>query len=131
MNSFNKFVIGIAIIILILSLITFGFIIKYEPKKTVSRVVQNTCPDGWDIDDNNMCVVPSSYVWDGSLNGVLKTTSECIGATCKTSLDLTKGNPDWNKYYPADSFICARSKWANKNGLTWEGITNLGSSACT
>ena len=130
MTPFHKYVIGISILVLIITILSILFINFFTPRSKVRNVFQNTCPNGWNINVNNTCDVPSGKVWDGSLNGSVKDSCPS-GKKCTPSLDLSFTNPEWNKFYSGDTLHCAQSRWANKNGLTWEGVTNLGSAACT
>lgn len=129
MASFNRYVVSISITVLTITILYVLFINFFTPRSKVRNVFQNTCPNGWNINKNNTCDVPNGKVWDGGLNGSLKDSCPS-GHTCHTSLDLSFTNKGWDKFYPADTLHCAQSRWANKNGLTWEGITNLGSAAC-
>ena len=130
MTPFHKYIIVISVIVLIIAILVILFINSFTERSKLNHIFQNTCPDGWNITSRNECAPPEGKVWDGSLNG--KVVESCpVGKTCKTDLDLTIANPEWKTFYQGETLLCARSRWANKNGLTWEGVTNLGSSACT
>lgn len=140
MTTFHKYVLIISAIVLIITISILIYTQSFSPRSKIFNVFQNTCPDGWNINENNKCSPPLNHLW--AINKTSKNKNILEGKLIKredldnnrqieiTELDLSSGNPEWTKLYSGDTILCAKSRWANKNGFTWEGITNLGSSAC-
>ena len=103
--NFQKIVLMIAIILLILALIVFGSML-YTDKK-VYPPVQAQCPDYW-ID----------------MSGGIGTGGYCINTknlgkgSCSSKMNFNTG------LWTGDDGICNKQKWANSCDLTWDGITN-------
>lgn len=103
--NFQKIVLIIAIILLILALIVFGSML-YTDKK-VYPPVQAQCPDYW-ID----------------MSGGIGTGGYCINTknlgkgSCSSKMNFNTG------LWTGDDGICNKQKWANSCDLTWDGITN-------
>ena len=103
--NFQKIVLMIAIILLILALIVFGSMLYTD--KTVYPPVQAQCPDYW-ID----------------MSGGIGTGSYCINTknlgkgSCSSKMNFNTG------LWTGDDGICNKQKWANSCDLTWDGITN-------
>ena len=103
--NFQKIVLMIAIILLILALIVFGSML-YTDKK-VYPPVQAQCPDYW-ID----------------MSGGIGTGGYCINTknlgkgSCSSKMNFNTG------LWSGDDGLCNKQKWANSCDLTWDGVTN-------
>lgn len=108
MESFQKFVLFAAIIILIIALVFIGVSLTYSNDKQWPPMTPQ-CPDYWLV--------------DGSGNN----------ARCINVKDLGKCRPEMgNKHlmmnfntppYTGTNGMCAKYTWAKNCGLAWDGIT--------
>lgn len=112
MNSFQKTILGISCIVLILSLVIVGYTLSKSLHKDAFPPIISSCPDYWDVSNN----VGSSY-----------------GPTC-VSIGINQGNAPATKN-SADfvttetgnneqAILCNKYKWANDNNVVWDGVTN-------
>jgi hypothetical protein len=101
MNGFQKVVLIAAIIILILALTFIGFAISYSQNQVWPPLIPG-CPDYWDVDGSGNCL--------NTLN---------LG-TCNLNGDPMSFN---TSAYQGSEGLCAKYTWANKCGVTWDGIT--------
>ena len=112
-GSFQKYVLIIALVILIVTLLFIGISIKTAKKEQWPPLIGD-CPDYW---------------IDLSGNG-----AECVNVkdlgTCKNTshghytMDFT--TPE----YSGSNGLCAKYTWANKCGLSWDGLTYGVSNPC-
>jgi len=144
MDPFFTYVGYGAIFILIIVLIAFGVMLNKIYKQDTYPPMQNSCPDYWNMDGSGNCIVPpktgnaknrgeSSIKYDN--DGKFKSTTEngqndwlttlANGDTTGTKLTLNDKDK-WTSIpaYKGMSMRCAQRKWANKNGLVWDGVTN-------
>ena len=108
MEGFQKIVLFSAIIILIIALVFIGIALMYS-KNQVWPPMTPGCPDYW--------------VMDGSGNN----------ATCTNVQDLGRCPPTGGNKHLVMNFntplftgaqgLCSKYSWANKCGVTWDGIT--------
>lgn len=159
MDEFYLYVSIAAVIILIISLASFGVTMYKVKQLDVFPPFQNSCPDYWDI-SGNTCGFPnlSNSVNTGD-SSVLKRTSNGSGTNSTNIITTpdastnvwgsadattpsgklrveTNGNKSFvrlngndadaafQKLYPGRSVRCAKKRWAELNGITWDGITN-------
>ena len=106
MASFQKSVLMIAAILLIIALILFAVLMAQSTKK-YPPVVAN-CPDYW-ID------LSGGINSDGSSCYNVKNLGK---AQCKKQMDF---NVD---FWTGDDGNCNKQTWAKACDLTWDGITN-------
>ena len=103
--NFQKIVLTIATVLLIISLIVFGSMLYSEAK--VYPPTQAQCPDYW-ID----------------MSGGIGTGGYCINTKnlgkggCSNRMNFNTG------MWTGDNGLCNKQKWANSCNLTWDGITN-------
>jgi hypothetical protein len=107
MENFKKMVLIAAIIILILALIVIGISLKYANNSLTWPPMIPACPDYWTI--------------DGSGNNTTCTNIQNLG-TCNPQSGHTVMNFN-NAPYSGTNGTCAKYTWANKCGVTWDGIT--------
>ena len=115
MEGFQKFVLFSAVIILIISLIFIGIALT-RAQTQMWPPMSPQCPDYWEI--------------DGSGNN----------ATCKNIKDLgtcspQNGNSHLTMNFNTTPFVgsnelCSKYTWANKCGISWDGITYGVSNPC-
>jgi len=105
MESFQKIVLIIAIVLLIFALILFA-VLMVQSAKNYPPVVAS-CPDYW-ID----------------LSGGINSGGSCYNVknlgkdTCKKQVDFT------TDFWTGDNGSCNKQTWAKACDLTWDGITN-------
>ena len=106
MNSFQKLVMNIAIFLLIVLLIIFGFILYRGRKNVTYPPVTANCPDYW-IDHGS------------SKNGSLCKNVKNLGKpSCKKEMDFS------SSLWSGPRGMCNKSRWAKSCDLTWDGITS-------
>jgi hypothetical protein len=108
MGSFQKTVLIIALIILIIALLFIGISIKQANKQQWPPIIGD-CPDYWmDVSGNGtQCV----NVKD------LGTCQPATTGTKHTTMDFT------TSAFTGSNGLCSKYTWANKCGVSWDGIT--------
>lgn len=104
--SFQKIVLLIATIILIIVLVMFGIALKNKKEDDKYPPVQSQCPDYWDMNRNK----------NGSV--YCENTKHLGNDKCQKSVDFFKPP------YVGLHGKCNKQKWAKTCGITWDGITN-------
>jgi hypothetical protein len=108
--SFQKAVLMIAVVFLILFLVLIGVALNNSTNEAEWPPIVGNCPDFW---------------VDLSGNGSMCFNSHHLG-TCPafipTADDLKTMNFNQAPFNGTDG-LCAKYKWANKCGVTWDGIT--------
>lgn len=114
--NFQKIVIIIAIIFLILMLTLIGYAL-YEAKYNKRwPPVQSQCPDYWEVQSADGSNVAGSSGPGGP--------SKCVNVkdlgkkTCEKTMDFDSS--EWQ----GKPGLCRKYKWAKQCDLTWDGITN-------
>jgi len=115
MNTFQKSVLTISVIVLIISLIILGFFLAKSLFEDSYPPIISDCPDYWDV-----------------------TYNENDEVVCKNTSTINKGRGDVPRGecndYPVNKFLnsgsqnkdilCEKYKWSKKCDITWDGITN-------
>ena len=101
MEGFQKTVLGIAIVLLVLALIAFGVILYNNKYSQAYPPVVADCPDYW-VDMDGTC-----YNQKGLGN-----------ASCARRANFSKGA------WAGANGMCLKQKWAKACDLTWDGVTN-------
>ena len=103
--NFQKIVLYIAIILLIIALIVFGSMLYTD--KNVYPPTQAQCPDYW-----------------MDMSGGIGTGGYCINVKnlgkggCSNRMNFNTG------VWTGDDGLCNKQKWAKACDLTWDGVTN-------
>ena len=112
LTTFNKSVLFVSTILLIIGLIVIANFIMKNKETEVYPPVISDCPDYWDVDydrqgkkqcKNNL------YINDGY------STPNC--RTYPHALFSANGSSP-------DDIICEKNKWAKECNIHWDGITN-------
>lgn len=116
MEGFQKTVLFIAIVILIIALIFIGIALYYSDAKQSWPPLVPNCPDYWNI--------------DGSGNNTTCTNIRDLG-TCQAKsgdkhLVMSFNTPAFS----GDNSACAKYTWATKCNVSWDGITYGVSNPC-
>lgn len=107
MNYFQKIILIIAIVILIISLILIGFSIDSTKNNAWPPIVPN-CPDYWIV--------------DGSGNNTKCINVKDLG-TCQPFAGDKHLIMNFNEApYSGSEGTCAKYTWANNCNLAWDGI---------
>ena len=107
MEGFQKTVLIIAIIVLIITLVVLGFVLN-SGDETWPPLVPD-CPDWW--------------IADGSGNNSTCINVKDLGV-CPAQSGKKHQNMNFNSsIFTGDNGTCAKYTWANKCKVTWDGIT--------
>lgn len=107
--NFQQIVLTIAIIFLIVVLVTIGLILSKASKSEAWPPMVGDCPDYWvDVSGNGAACINTHSLGKCNIPSGKNTSP----------MDFTK--PPFNG---SDS-NCAKYKWANACGVTWDGITS-------
>ena len=99
---FQKIVLTIATILLIILLIIIGFMAWGARNQEVFPPIEAECPDYWIVDPSGNCVNKQGLGKD----------------SCPRTMDFSGAE------YKGDPGLQAKCKWARSCDLTWDGITN-------
>ena len=109
MESFQKFVLFGAIIVLIIALIFIGIALTYSKDKQKWPPITPECPDYWKI--------------DGSGNDAVCINTKDLGICPPHSGDKhLKMNFNIPAFTGTDE-LCSKYTWAKKCNVSWDGIT--------
>lgn len=115
MESFQKFVLFSAIIILIIALVFIGVALKQSTLQNWPPMVPD-CPDYWLI--------------DGSGNNTTCTNIKDLG-TCPPKGNQKHLTMNFNiPAFTGSNEMCAKYSWAKKCGVSWDGITYGSQNPC-
>ena len=107
MDGFQKSVLTIAVIILVLALVFMGLILSNKSAEQWPPVLSD-CPDWWVI--------------DGSGNTSTCTNVKDLGV-CQANSGDKHLVMDFNSpIFAGDNGACNKYKWANKCKVSWDGI---------
>ena len=127
MDAFQKTVLGVALIILIIMLIIIGMLITKARESTVYPPGALNCPDYW-VESTNaagdiLCMADMSNRTNvGDLSGNDATLNFSEDGWDVSGGVLYYGSDDLS--FPGYSITCKRRKWANTYGVQWDGISN-------
>ena len=108
MASFQKTILFVAIVVLIIALVMVGFALLYA-KNINWPPMTPACPDYWSI--------------DGSGNNATCINVKDLG-TCRAQNGQRHLTMNFNNApYTGSQGLCNKYKWANNCGLSWDGIT--------
>jgi len=140
MEAFYKITILVMIVFLILILTVIGILMAKKSNNLVYPPIANQCPDYWTFDGSS-CIVPNQGVLNSSgvmiddANANTLNGFSSVGAVPKNTAGLkteTKNNKTVFKIDfkdPGWAGTCDQKKWANKNNIVWDGISNY--NTCT
>lgn len=120
MESFYLVVLTIATIILIISLATIGLLMDQGNKAGPFPPISLKCPDGWKETSTS-----------DSTNGDISYT--CSSSTLGRNLlsgdgiTVTNGSSKTLSYNDKSTTICNKYKFAQRNNLIWDGVSNYNS----
>ena len=105
MDSFQKFILFAAIIMLIIALVFIGISLSYSTD-TAWPPITPECPDYWTMDASAKCVN-------------IKDLGKCRPQGRKKHLTMNFNAPA----FTGSNELCSKYRWAKKCGVSWDGIT--------
>ena len=108
MEGFQKLILFIAIVILIIALVFIGIALSYSKDKQWPPMVPE-CPDYWTVDgsgNNTTCIN-------------VKDLGTCAPQNGDKHLTMNFNLPAFS----GSNEMCAKYKWARNCGLSWDGVT--------
>jgi len=67
---------------------------------------------------------PNSANWNPIVNSIGGVTVKNSSGVDEFYIQLQNNDAKWTTMYPKLSVRCAKRKWANDNGIVWDGVTN-------
>ena len=123
MVSFQRIVLIIAIVLLIICLIFIGIALNKTRNNSQWPPIVGDCPDYWlDTGDKGSNCVNKQNLGKCTTGGTGITPTAMVGAGI--SMDFTKAP------YIGAASTCAKYKWANDCNITWDGITSGVTNPC-
>lgn len=115
MNTFQKTVLTISVIVLIFSLIILGIFLAKSLFEDSYPPVISDCPDYWDVtyNENDQVVCKNTSTINKGRGDV--PGGECNDYPVNTFLASGSQNED---------ILCEKYKWSKKCDITWDGVTN-------
>ena len=108
--NFQKMILTVAIIVLIVMLILIGMSLKNSDESMVWPPIVGDCPDYWvDLSGNGGACFNSHSLGKCNIPGNAKEKNTM--------------NFDTDPFNTANG-LCAKYKWARSCGVTWDGITS-------
>lgn len=116
MEAFQKFVLFGAIILLIITLVLIGITLSNTKADQQWPPIVPECPDYWTI--------------DGSGNNASCINTKNLG-TCKPPTGSKFLKMKFNTpAFSGSNALCSKYTWAQKCGVTWDGITYGANNPC-
>jgi len=117
MPSFQKIVLIISIVVLIISLAVIGVTLHYSKLSTKWPPHIPECPDYWLSDGSGNKSVCTN----------IKNLGVCPPKTGEKHLSMNFNNPPFNNLSNSN---CAKYTWANVCKISWDGITYGANNPC-
>ena len=119
MDKFYTVTIIVAFVILVIALIGLGILLQNQDAATEFPPKQNQCPDHWTV-SGEYCMWGTSNFNLGSLD-----TTDTSGAIYSISGDYVEHSTGRDGIkFRSNVLRCDKKKWANSNGIIWDGISN-------
>lgn len=113
--NFQKIVLTIAIVVLIIMLVVIGMVLSKASYEEQWPPIVGACPDYW---------------VDMSGNGEACFNSHSLGR-CNVPTEGEKGTMNFNQSpFTGSDGTCSKYNWATACGVTWDGITSGISNPC-
>jgi hypothetical protein len=126
MDLFYIIVISVLIVFLIIVLSYYGIVLQKKVKESKGYPPQppSDCPDYWTLNVDKTCAIPTS---SSKNTGSIYGNDNQIKLNTNSTYGYNNGNIDFNnKAWSAGgtNAVCNKKKWANVNGIVWDGVTN-------
>ena len=121
LSSFNRYVLIIALVALIISITAYAYSIRYSLEEYVFPPNISTCPDYWDVNPTDG-KISCTYRGINPAKSINNNINNVVGS-----------NIDWNSQNKAitlptntnnKAFYCDAYDWSSINNISWNGITN-------
>ena len=119
MESFHIIVLTIATIILIIALGTIGLLMDQGNKAGPFPPISLKCPDGWTETSATSTTGDITYTCSSSTLGRNLLSGDGI--------TVTNGSDKTLSYNDKSTTTCSKYKFAQRNNLIWDGISNYNS----
>jgi hypothetical protein len=121
-SNFYTLVLTIAIVVLILLLGYVGWLMSKQQKTDEFPKLRASCPDYWKVETGDAgkvyCVRPTA---NDALN---KGSNDWATGASGVDAGVTKFDTTNVGWGSAGNSVCAKQKWANSHGITWDTVTN-------
>ena len=119
--TFQSIVLLIAVLLLILTLVFIGIALSKSKYSNVWPPITGDCPDYWvDLSGNGAACYNSKSVG----------TQNCSQSTYNSTYDKQNVMNFTTPAFTGSNSACAKASWANKCGISWDGITYGVSNPC-
>ena len=119
--NFQSIVLTIAILLLIVTLIFIGIALSKSKYTNVWPPITGDCPDYWvDLSGNG----------EACYNNKNLGAQNCSQSTYNSSYKDKKVMDFTTPAFSGDNGTCTKATWANKCGISWDGITYGVSNPC-
>ena len=120
-SSFYMTVVSIAVVVLILVLAFMGWTMSKQKDTDNFPKLKTTCPDHWEVVNDNVtgkayCKQPGNNTY---VNYGDATANSDAPGFADGKFDFS--NSGWSA---GGNAVCAKKKWANAHGISWDTVTN-------
>jgi hypothetical protein len=126
LTTFNKSVLFVSTILLIIGLIVIANFIMKNKETEIYPPVISDCPDYWvDTSGNGSNCINVKYLGNPASTS---DYTKCVGdknTNTPVAIDFSVAP------YTGTNGICQKYTWANNCGATWDGITGTDYNPCT
>lgn len=123
--DFYSIVTIVALVLLVIALLIYGLAYKSLNSMKFPES-QDPCPSLWKSGDNGYCINPllsDCYgMTNSQCNRLSSIPSDTPGKSNNDTFDPL--NSGWDTYQGSKNSFCGKKKWANNNGILWNGINN-------
>ena len=125
METFQKNIITIWLIVLIIASILLLLIIRNTLENSTWPPIKPDCPDYWDVSLNSADGIKSCFNNSG-VNQCKRNypKSDTNPGWCTSGLNENKLKTELGGLSKQEDIDCAKNLWAKYEGITWDGITN-------
>ena len=136
MDTFRTVVLAIAVVVLIGFLAYVGSMIKTDVKSQMFPPISQQCPDRWTygetraIPTDPTSPITSTSCTSGTTNLGTATSLNSLNRPNASLITLKGTNPaykvaGWGVTILPAATVCLQREWANKNGISWDGVSNF------
>jgi len=123
MEGFEKKVLIIAGIILVVSLVLVLVFILMSKGNQKYPPIESDCPDYWELE-------PDPNDEKKHLCKNVQGLGEAWGSTSSIDVTIDPKEGDNEHNFQGVDGLCAKQKWSRQHKLTWEGVTEPTKDAC-
>lgn len=125
METFQKKIITIGGIVLIIATIFLLLIVRNTLEKATWPPIKPECPDYWDVSINSLTST-KTCINNSRVNECKNDwpKNDTTPGWCTTGLTENKLITELGGLSKQEDVDCAKNLWAKYEGITWDGITN-------